>query len=82
MPMKHDPAQWLQRPIPPFPDLEPDPDDPDPGGLLPDLPEPYRQPAGDPPGTAPPEREPPSRQPPVHAPSVGGITRLHAEARR
>ena len=52
--MKHDPAQWLQRPIPPFPDLEPDPDDPDPDDLPPDLPEPYRQPAGDPHGTAPP----------------------------
>ena len=36
-------------PEPPVPDIDPDPVPPDPGELPPDIPEPYRHPAGDPP---------------------------------
>lgn len=80
--MKHDPAQRLQRPEPPIPDSEPDRGPPDPDDVPPDLPEPYRHPAGDPPGTAPPEREPPSREPPVHAPPASMARRTRREALR
>ncbi|WP_197419588.1 hypothetical protein [Burkholderia sp. TSV86] len=50
-----------------MPDVDPDPDLPDPDNPPPDLPEPYRHPEGDPPERPPPEHEPPERQPPVHA---------------
>lgn len=82
MPMKHEPAQWLQRPEPPFPDIEPDPEPPDPDDVPPDLPEPYREPEGDPPGHAPPERDPPSREPPVRAWRAGATPLMRMEGVR
>ncbi|CAI8697827.1 hypothetical protein BTK96_003020 [Burkholderia pyrrocinia] len=65
--MNHDRDQWLHRPDPPMPDVEPDPEAPDPDDVLPDMPERYRHPEGDPPGHAPPERDPPVRAPPAGA---------------
>ncbi|MEK7890529.1 hypothetical protein AAB992_25790 [Burkholderia contaminans] len=65
--MTPDPLQWLERPEPPLPDIGPDPEPPDLDDVPPDLPEPYRQPEGDPPGHAPPEREPPVHTPPMSA---------------
>ncbi|WP_325088635.1 hypothetical protein [Burkholderia contaminans] len=73
--MTPDPAQWLQRPEPPLPDIGADPDPPDPDDVPLDLPEPYRQPEGDPPGHAPPEREPP-----VHTPPMSAVSRTRNEA--
>ncbi|WP_423244093.1 hypothetical protein [Burkholderia cenocepacia] len=78
-PMKHDSAQWLQRPEPPLPDIEPDPEPPDPDDVPPDMPEPYREPEGDPPGHAPPERDPPAREPPVRARPAGAMPRMRTE---
>ena len=72
--MTPDPAQWLQRPEPPLPDIGPDPEPPIPT-TCPDMPEPYRQPEGDPPGHAPPEREPP-----MHTPPMGAVSRTRHEA--
>jgi len=80
MPMTHEPAQWLQRPEPPLPDIEPDPGPPDPDDVPPDMPEPYREPEGDPPGHAPPERDPPSPEPPVRARPAGAMPPIRRES--
>ncbi|AIO30206.1 hypothetical protein DM39_7038 [Burkholderia cenocepacia] len=74
--MKQDLAQSLHRPDPPMPDTDPGRAPPDhDDDVPPDVPEPYRDPEGDPPERPPPEREPPDEppghEPPVYVPPAG-----------